>query len=151
MSAAEEPFIRDTTRRECFEQIGGYQALPKGGIDWLAVTTARMKHWKTRTFTERVCHHHRTMGTGTARPLAACFKRGMQDYYLGGHPLWQVCRTVFQMARPPYVAGGLCLGAGYFWGWFTGVQRVVSAELMQFHRQEQMQRLRRLLAPLHRI
>ena len=37
-------------RRECFEEIGGYIPIKGGGIDWVAVTTARMKGWKTRTF-----------------------------------------------------------------------------------------------------
>jgi len=29
-------------RRECFEEIGGYVPIKGGGIDWMAVTTARM-------------------------------------------------------------------------------------------------------------
>ena len=37
-------------RRECFEQIGGYVPVKGGGIDLIAVITARMKGWKTRTF-----------------------------------------------------------------------------------------------------
>jgi poly-beta-1,6-N-acetyl-D-glucosamine synthase len=46
-------------RRECFEEIGGYIPIKGGGVDWAAVTTARMKGWKTRTFTEKRCLHHR--------------------------------------------------------------------------------------------
>ena len=30
-------------RRNCLEDVGGYIANPAGGIDWIAVTTARMK------------------------------------------------------------------------------------------------------------
>jgi glycosyltransferase involved in cell wall biosynthesis len=41
-------------RRRCFDEIGGYQPIKGGGIDWLAVITARMNNWKTRTFTEKV-------------------------------------------------------------------------------------------------
>jgi glycosyltransferase involved in cell wall biosynthesis len=33
-------------RRACFEQIGGYQPVRGGGIDWIAVTTARMRGWQ---------------------------------------------------------------------------------------------------------
>src|SRR4029077_4372225 len=32
-------------RRECFEQIGGYVPVKGGGIDLIAVITARMKGW----------------------------------------------------------------------------------------------------------
>lgn len=132
-------------RRECFEAIGGYVPIKGGGIDWLAVTTARMKGWKTRTFTEQVCHHHRPMGTASSTTLSACFKLGGQDYYLGGHPLWQVVRATFQMTRRPYVLGGILLLLGYLSSWVRRRERPVSAELMQFHRGEQLQRLKGIL------
>ena len=35
-------------RRECFEQIGGYIPRKIGGIDLVAVITARMKGWTRR-------------------------------------------------------------------------------------------------------
>jgi biofilm PGA synthesis N-glycosyltransferase PgaC len=132
-------------RRECFEQIGGYVPVKGGGIDWIAVTTARMKGWQTRTFVERVCHHHRPMGTASAGRLRANFKLGQQDYYLGGHPLWQLFRACYQMGRKPYLLGGLLLLAGYGLAWITRVQRPVSPELIRFHQHEQMQRLRQSL------
>ncbi len=128
-------------RRECFEQIGGYVQVKGGGIDWIAVTTARMKGWKTRTFVERVCHHHRPMGTASVGKLRANVSLGKQDYYLGGHPLWQLFRGCYQMGRKPYLVGGLSLLVGYWWAWITGVQRPVSRELIRFHQHEQMQRL----------
>lgn len=134
-------------RRECFDEIGGYTPVKGGGIDWIAVTTARMKGWKTRTFTEHVCHHHRPMGTASAGRLRAHFMLGRQDYYLGGHPLWQLFRGCYQMRRKPYVIGGLLLIAGYGWGWVKRLERPISRELLRFHQQEQIQRLRqRLLA-----
>ena len=40
-------------RRRCFEEVGGYIPNPGGGVDWIAVTTARMKGWKTRSFPEK--------------------------------------------------------------------------------------------------
>lgn len=129
-------------RRECFDQIGGYAQVKGGGIDWIAVTTARMKGWNTRTFVERVCHHHRPMGTASAGKLRANFQLGRQDYYLGGHPLWQLFRACYQMVRRPYVAGGVSLLVGYLWSWIKGVERPVSPELIRFHRLEQMQRLK---------
>ena len=77
-------------RWKCYEEIGGYTPVKGGGIDWIAVTTARMKGWKTRTFVEMVCYHHRPMGTASAGKAIANFRLGQQDYYLGGHPLWQL-------------------------------------------------------------
>ncbi|MFQ5793408.1 MAG: glycosyltransferase family 2 protein, partial [Acidobacteriota bacterium] len=75
-------------RRECFEGIGGYVRVKGGGIDWIAVTTARMKGWKTRTFVEKACFHHRKMGSAGGRLWRAWFRRGQEDYAMGGHPLW---------------------------------------------------------------
>jgi glycosyltransferase involved in cell wall biosynthesis len=131
-------------RRKCFEQIGGYRPVEGGGIDWIAVTTARMRGWKTRTFLERTCHHQRPMGTASAGKLMANFRLGTQDYYLGGHPLWQLFRGCYQMIRRPYIVGGMCLVGGYCWAWITGVRRPVFPELIRFHRHEQMRRLRQV-------
>ena len=132
-------------RRQCFEEIGGYVPVAGGGIDWIAVTTARMMGWKTRTFLERVCHHHRPMGTAAAGIFTALYRRGRQDYFLGGHALWEVCRVSFQMTRKPFVLGGLVLLAGYANALVRRAERPVSSELVRFHRAEQMHRLRRCL------
>jgi cellulose synthase/poly-beta-1,6-N-acetylglucosamine synthase-like glycosyltransferase len=40
-------------RRECFEEIGGYIPRKIGGIDLVAVISARMKGWQTRSFLEK--------------------------------------------------------------------------------------------------
>jgi biofilm PGA synthesis N-glycosyltransferase PgaC len=132
-------------RRQCFEEIGGYVPVKGGGIDHIAVITARMKGWKTRTFTDKVCLHHRQIGTAQRSPLVASFKTGSRDYALGGHPLWEIFRTVYQMSKKPFVVGGLVLGAGYFWALLRREERPISAELMAFRRREQMQRLKKFL------
>jgi poly-beta-1,6-N-acetyl-D-glucosamine synthase len=131
-------------RRECFEAIGGYLAVKGGSIDHIAVISSRMKGWKTRTFTERVCLHHRGMGTAQRSVLMSRFKLGIKDYVVGNHPIWELFRTVYQMTLPPFGAGGLALGTGYSWAVLRRVQRPVSKELIEFHRHEQMQRLKKL-------
>jgi len=132
-------------RRECFEAIGGYQPSRRGGVDHTAVLTARMKGWKTRTFLDRICEHHRPIGSAGHGTLAAKFKVGMLDYALGGHPLWELSRTLYQMSRPPVVVGGLMILAGYVMAGVRRIERPVSPELVQFRHREQMQRLRGFL------
>ena len=132
-------------RRTCFEEIGGYTPIKGGGIDWVAVTTARMKGWETRTFLEKTCLHHRPMGTAGRGRLAARFRHGKEDYGVGGHPLWQVFRGVFQMKERPYVFSGLALIAGYFWAMVTRMPKQVSPDLVRFRSAEQMARLRSML------
>lgn len=131
-------------RRKCFEEIGGYIPIKGGGIDWTAVTTARMKGWKTRTFTDKVCFHHRSIGTGNSSNLMARFRHGQKDYYLGGHPLWQIFRAIFQMKGKPFIIGGVILFFGYLWAFLCRVERPVPQELMKFNRGEQMQRLKKI-------
>jgi len=46
-------------RRDCFEEIGGYVSVKYGGVDVIPVFTARMKGWKTRSFTDKISRHHR--------------------------------------------------------------------------------------------
>lgn len=133
-------------RRQCFEEVGGYVPVKGGAIDWIAVTTARMKGWQTRTFTEKVCFHHRKLGTGNHSPLMVRFHYGRKAYYVGGHPLWELLRGFFQMRERPLVLGGLWFQAGYVWSALARVKRPVSPQLMSFHRGEQMARLRRLLS-----
>jgi glycosyltransferase involved in cell wall biosynthesis len=132
-------------RRKCFEDIGGYRPIKEGGIDWVAVTTARMIGWKTRTFTERTCLHQRRMGSGRSGMFKAKFRVGQQDYYLGGHPLWEVFRALYQMTLKPYVLGGSLILIGYVWAFLKGHKRPIAQELVDFRRKEQMQRLKNVI------
>lgn len=133
-------------RKECYEAIGGYVPLKGGGIDVVAVMTARMKGWRTRSFTEKSSFHHRPMGTATTSTrFAASFNLGKRCYRLGWHPMWQFVRSFYQMTRKPYFTGGLALMLGYFWAFVQHEERPISAELIRFQRQEQMKRLKAFL------
>lgn len=129
-------------RRTCFEQIGGYRPIKTGGVDLIAVITARMKGWQTRSFPEKACIHHRKMGSAKQSALVNAFDGGRTDYTHGCYAVWEVFRCLYQMTRPPIVLGGsLCL-AGFLWAMATRAEKVVSADLVQFRRTEQMRRLR---------
>jgi len=138
-------------RRACFEMIGGYTPSKPGGIDWMAVTTARMMGWKTRSFRERCFYHHRVLGTANQSKIGKSFTYGKKDYYMGGHPLWEIFRCTYQLRKKPFVIGGVMLFAGYFTALLKGEKRVVSDDLMRFHRREQMMKLRAILSSLARF
>jgi glycosyltransferase involved in cell wall biosynthesis len=133
-------------RRECLEEIGGYVPSKSGGVDHIAVITARMKGWKTRTFTEKAYRHHRDMGTAAQGVVMARFKSGALDYALGGHPIWELFRAVYQMTKRPYGIGGVALLAGYLSAGARRIERPVPNELVRFRRREQMHRLKNLFA-----
>jgi hypothetical protein len=62
---------------------------------------------------------------------------------MGGNPLWQFFRSIYQMGKSPLVVGGCALLAGYLWAVITRAERPVPKELVKFRSKEQMLRLRR--------
>lgn len=130
-------------RRQCFEDIGGYIPV-KNGIDHIAVVSSRQKGWKTRTFPDKECLHHRAMGTAQRGTIAARFHIGVNDYSIGNHPLWELFRAAYQATKKPYVAGGSAILAGFVWTAIQRPARPVSEDLVRFCRNEQIHRLKRL-------
>ena len=138
-------------RCQCFQEIGGYVPNRAGGIDWIAVTTARMKGWKTRSFPEKRFHHYRPLGTAERGVWKATFSYGEKDYYLGNSPIWELFRIGYRMTKQPVLVGGLALSCGFGWAALRRIDRPVSRELMRFHRQEQMKKLRAILGSVLRL
>jgi len=132
-------------RRRCFEEIGGFIPNEAGGVDWIAVTTARMMGWKTKSFREKWFLHDRHLGMAERNAAAATFSYGKKDYYLGGHPVWELFRVAYRVTKQPFIIGGLALGLGYCWALIRRTPRPVSRELIAFHRQEQMAKLKAIL------
>jgi biofilm PGA synthesis N-glycosyltransferase PgaC len=129
-------------RRKCFEEIGGYIPIKEGAIDLTAVVTARMKGWRTETFTEKHCVHHRAMGTAKNHIFKALFISGYGDYRMGVHPLWQLCRSIYQMRWKPIILGGSILLIGYIWALIKQAPKPISQEFVDFRGREQMKWLK---------
>jgi glycosyltransferase involved in cell wall biosynthesis len=135
-------------RRECFEEVGGYTPIKCGGIDWIAVRTARLKGWQTKSFCDKLFYHHRPMGETGSTTWKARFDYGRKEYLLGNHPFWQIFRVSYQMLKRPYLIGGLLLFSGYVYAFACRMKRPVDAELLKFHRKEQLSRLKCLFVRL---
>jgi hypothetical protein len=84
--------------------------------------------------------HLRWIGPGSKR-LAALYRQGVKEYYLGNHPLWQVFRALYQMRYRPYGIGGLAILTGFVGSFLQGVPRAAPPEVVRFCRREQMARL----------
>lgn len=132
-------------RSTCFDEIGGYVPAKGGAIDRIINIAARMKGWKTRTFTEKFYLHHREMGTAEHGIVKVRFRDGAKDYAVGSHLVWELLRSVYQMTQRPLVIGGVALLAGFLWKTVTGAERPVGQELVNFNRLEQLRRLRLFL------
>jgi biofilm PGA synthesis N-glycosyltransferase PgaC len=128
--------------RKCFESIGGYRPMKAGGIDLVAVLSARAKGWRTRTFPEKAYLHHRAMNAAHVNGLSERLQTGYKDYLLGSHPGWELFRSLYQMTKPPYLIGGTFIFAGYFWMLLRRAERTIPEDLIEFRRKEQIRRLR---------
>jgi len=129
-------------RRECYEEIGGYRPNKIGGIDAIAEIMARMKGWEVEHFPEFRIYHYRCTGTASGSLLKANFKKGMQHYGLGYHPLFQGASCVLNLFRYPVIIGSLAVMSGYFWAAYSRLAMAVPDEVIRYLRLEQMDRLR---------
>jgi poly-beta-1,6-N-acetyl-D-glucosamine synthase len=133
-------------RRECFVAIGGYQPISGGGIDMVAVLAAQAAGWQTQTFTEKLCIHHRAVGSAhCTNLLERWLHTGRKDYLLGSHPAFEIFRCAYQMAHRPYVIGGVLMLLGYFWVLLRGVERPIPQRLVNLRRSGQIKRLQGIL------
>jgi poly-beta-1,6-N-acetyl-D-glucosamine synthase len=128
-------------RRQCLEDIGGYLPMRWGGIDAAAEIMARMKGWKTRTIWNCRVLAHRPVRTGSKNVFGVRFNKGIMNYSLGYHPLFQALSCLWRVPDYPYAAGSACAMAGYFWAALRGRESPVSREFVDFLRNEQMRRL----------
>ncbi len=131
-------------RRECFEQIGGYRALPLGGIDTAAEIAARMSGWETRTFPELQAREHRFTGSATASPLKSRLKEGRRLYALGYSPMFFCMRCLYRFRERPLLVGSLVALWGYFSSALSRKPVAMSPEMITFLRTEQRGKLKRL-------
>ena len=140
-SVEEVPGPFQLFRRECFESIGGYKPSKHGGVDLLAILSARMHGWQTRVYPGKLLIHHRQQGSAKTHPFLVEFSNGRKDYMFGGHPVWEICRAAYRLTRKPYVIGGCLILLGYFSALCTRAQRLFPEDIIRFRRKEQMNRL----------
>jgi poly-beta-1,6-N-acetyl-D-glucosamine synthase len=133
-------------RRQCYEQINGYQPLKRGGIDAVAEIKARMCGWEVRTFEDLKLYHHRFMGNNGGNRLIANFKRGLAEYVMGYHPLIQILRFFSRIPSPPFFTASFMRTVGYFYAMLKGEPFAVTKEVVNFFREEQMRRLLNILS-----
>lgn len=133
-------------RRECYEMIGGYRAIKLGGIDAVAETMARMNGWEVKTFPEFKVYHFRVTGTSDGSIMKGSFRRGMQHYLIGYHPLFQITSCIYHLPHFPVLIGSLAMMSGYFWAKYRRLKKEVPEDFIDFLQSEQLKRLRTFLS-----
>jgi glycosyltransferase involved in cell wall biosynthesis len=121
-------------RRSCYEEIGGY--VPYGHEDTIALITARMKGWSTRSFAELKVYHHKTTSWTGLRRCKAKYRLGIFDYIMGDSLLWETLRCLKETAESPAVLGSCLRLVGFVKGMICE-RKVVHPSVQQFVRSEQ--------------
>jgi glycosyltransferase involved in cell wall biosynthesis len=119
--------------RGCFEAIGGVQE--RLGWDTIDGTYARMRGYRTHSFTDMVSIHHRPIGSadGTLRGHA---RHGECAYIAHYTTSWVGLRALKVGRRRPAVLSGLAFFYGYCRAATRRVERVPDAEYRRFTHRE---------------
>jgi len=128
-------------RRQCQEAVGDFLPLRYGGADGCALVTARMRGWQVQSFPDLGVQHHRTSGNNGR--LRYHYRRGLMDFSVGSHPLYEIARVSQRLRDRPLIVAACTRLCGYLRGYVRGEEREVSKEFVKFLREEEIHKLRR--------
>jgi glycosyltransferase involved in cell wall biosynthesis len=130
-----------TFRRQCYEDIGGYLPLKKGGEDAVAEVMARKNGWEVRASPQLEVFHYRETGTAGRSFYSARINLGTYRYSLG-YMLWfEIARCLARM-RKSYILAELLTLWGYILALLRRDEIAVPEDVLKYIRQEQISRLR---------
>lgn len=128
-------------RRQCYNDIGGYIPLEKGGQDAIAEVMARKNGWEVRTFPQLEALHHRKVGTAGEGYYSAKISLGIHHYSLG-YTLWfEIARCLSRMKKS-YIIAELLTLCGYILAFLRQEETAVPKDIRKYVQQEQISRLR---------
>lgn len=127
-------------RRECFVSIGDLLPNKYGCVDTYLEIAARMKGWRGRSFPDLAIRHHRPYG-GAVGVLRYLYRKGVAEYSIGYHPVFEIARLVRRIPSRPFFAGAMAQLCGFAAATLRREKRMVSPELVAFLRAEQKERL----------
>jgi glycosyltransferase involved in cell wall biosynthesis len=128
-------------RRGCWESLGGLVALPEGGWDVITCVQARLNGFRTRTFPELEVDHLKPRNAAVGNVVRRTWQFGVREYALGNHPLFEMVKCGYRLLEHPVLLGGLVRFCGYASCYLHGRRRMLSGEVIQFIRREQLRRL----------
>lgn len=131
-------------RRECFESIGGYRPLPRGGIDAAAEIQARHAGWSVRNYPEIAVLEHRRTASAAGTPLKARLREGRRLYSLGYAFSFFTARCVRRALEQPPLLGSATAMLGYMAAALQREPHALPREVVTYLRGEQRRKLTRL-------
>jgi biofilm PGA synthesis N-glycosyltransferase PgaC len=133
MSVGMTKFYRTT----CFQDIGGFvREVMWDGID---CHRCRMQHWIACSWDEPAIRfiHLRPMGSSQQSIWVGRMRHGFGQYFMGTGLPYMTASSIFRMAHPPFVLGGLAMWWGYVRSALQGKPRYGDAAFRTFLRRYQ--------------
>jgi glycosyltransferase involved in cell wall biosynthesis len=130
-------------RQECFAAIGGYVPLKWGGMDTVAEIMARMRGWEVEAFPDLKACHHKAGESWRWGTLRRCLIEGRMDRSLGVPLSVEFIKCAKRVLVQPYLLGSLFRWASYISATLTRDPYAVQSEIMDFHRSQYQQRIKR--------
>jgi glycosyltransferase involved in cell wall biosynthesis len=128
-------------RRPCFEQIGGYPKLPRGGEDTIVEYLVRGHGWGASVAHDAELRHHKPSVVPQHHAVRAAWRMGVQEYLWGSTMLFETVKSAGRAFKPPYFIGGLARLAGYLSKAIVAAGRDVDETTARLVRAQQRQRL----------
>ena len=132
-------------RRACFEQVGGYPKLPRGGEDTVVEYRARAHGWGVYVVRDAALLHHKPSVVPRHHAVRAAFRMGEQEYLWGSTLAFEAVKSAARAFKPPYLIGGISRFIGYLSKAITGAEKDVDEKTVELVRSQQRKRLSRNL------
>jgi biofilm PGA synthesis N-glycosyltransferase PgaC len=132
-------------RRTCFDSLGELLAIPEGGWDVLTCAKARMNGFETKLVPELVVDHLKPRNISEGGVIRRNCQLGVRDYALAYHPAFEFVKCVSRAPESPFLVAAMARFAGFCLAAVKRRPRLLSPDLVQFVRQEQVRRLKRTL------
>jgi glycosyltransferase involved in cell wall biosynthesis len=130
-----------TFRRQCYQDIGGYLPLKKGGEDAIAEVLARRNGWQVRALPDLKIFHYRKIGSMNHSYYRARINHGAYHYSLG-YMLWYEVARTFSRLRKSYVLAEFATLFGYLLALIRRDAIAVPEDVHRYIREEQVNRLK---------
>lgn len=127
---------------KCYQDIGGLKSMPLGGEDWHAEIQARMQGWEVEAFPDVPVFHHNP-GIAKRGIIREALREGAMDYSMGSHPFFEFIKCVRRVKQKPYFVFAIIRMYGFLRPYVMGQQRQVTKDVMNFLRNEQLEKLRK--------
>ena len=137
-------------RRDVFEKLGTYPPLRHGGEDTVIEYLVREMGYRVKAISDRPAFHHRPQNFSMGKGLLVYFKLGMQEYFWGSDPTFELAKCFARIPVKPVAIGSGARLAGFLWATLLGLDRDIDSRIVRIIRKQQRARMKADLVNIFR-